>query len=121
MDTSSDAAPSGTSTVVVWVSPVRIAGRSALDEPSGPPTSLPSSAAYSFVTSHETVAGVPIFASDTVTVSGSKAAPSTETSSLYGLSSSGEVRRDSTSTSQTPGCGSVYERTSGRQGLVGLS
>ena len=107
MATSSDLAPAGTSTVVVCVSPCLMAGRVALAEPSGPPTSLPSSAAKPFVTFQEAAAGVPTFASGTVTVSGSKAAPSTATSSWYGLSSSGDVRRDSTSISQTPACGSA--------------
>ncbi|CAM5383913.1 hypothetical protein SGLAM104S_03303 [Streptomyces glaucescens] len=107
MVTSSDCAPSGTSTVVVWVTPSAMLGRAVLEEPSGPPASLPSRAAYLLVTFQETAAGVPTLASGTVTVSGSKAAPSTVTSSLYGLSSSGDVRRDSTSISQTPGCGSA--------------
>src|SRR5690606_26519553 len=104
--TSRDAAPAGTSTVVVCLSPVLMDGRSVLAEPSGPPSSLPSRAARRFVTFQEAAAGSPTFASGTVTVSGSKAAPRTATFSLYGLSSSGDVRRDSTSISQTPGCGS---------------
>ncbi len=104
-------------TVVVAVSPSAIVGRADLAEPSGPPTSLPSTAASLFVTFQEAAAGVPTLASGTVTVSGSKTAPRTATSSLYGLSSSGDVRRDSTSISQTPGTGSAYERTSGLQPL----
>ncbi len=101
----------------VLVPPCSIDGRDVSAEPSGPPISLPSIGPYWFVTFQEASAGVPTFASGTVTTSGSKVAPSTVTSSLYGLSSSGEVRRDSTSISQTPGCGSAYARTSGRQPL----
>ena len=47
--------------------------------------------------------GVPTVASATVSVSGSTVAPRRRRRAVYGLSSSGEVRRDSTSISQTPG------------------
>ncbi|CAM5675136.1 hypothetical protein SVIOM342S_07164 [Streptomyces violaceorubidus] len=81
MATSSDSAPSGTSIVEVAVSPCSIVGRDVSEEPSGPPTSLPSSGAYRLVTVQEASAGVPALASGTVTTSGSKDAPSTVTSS----------------------------------------
>ncbi len=80
--TSREAAPSGTTTVVVRVSPCASEGRSVFDEPSGPPFRVPSSAANLFVTFQEAVAGVPTFASGTLTVAGSNSAPSTVTSSL---------------------------------------
>ena len=105
MATSSRSTPSPMVTVVVCVvARRRSTGVATLAEPSEPPLSLPSSRGE--VVGDGPVrpaAGVPIFASGSVCTAGSKAAPSTATSSLYGLSSSGDVRRDSTSISQTPG------------------
>src|SRR5690349_12106488 len=73
--TSRDLAPAGTSTVVVCFSPCPRDGRVVRAEPSGPPVSLPSRAAYALVTFQVAPAGTPAFASGTVTVAGSKTAP----------------------------------------------
>ncbi len=107
MATSRRSTPSPTVISLVCASPFLISGRLLSEEPSGPPLSLPSSAAFSLVIVHSTGAGVPTLASGTVWTAGSKATPSSDTSSWYGLRSSGEVRRASTSISQTPGAGSA--------------
>ena len=105
METSSDLAPAGTSTVVVWVSPFAMVGRAVLDEPSGPPASLPSKAAKLFVTFQEAAVGGADLRLGHGHVLRVEGRAETVASSVYGLSSSGEVRRDSTSISQTPACG----------------
>jgi hypothetical protein len=60
-----------------------------------------------FFTVQLTGEAVPTVASATVCVSGSKLTPSAVAVSAYGLVSSGDVRRASTSISQTPGSGSA--------------
>ncbi len=105
MPMSSRSTPSPMVTVRVCVSWCRMVGVSVFCEPREPPLRVPSMPAKRLVTFHWTGAGVPTFASGTVWTAGSKSTPSAETPRVYGLSRSGDVRRASTSTSQTPGVG----------------
>ena len=100
-------------------SPLAIVGRSVLDEPSGPPTSLPSMRGEACSSpSRRRRPGCRPSPRARSRSPGRRPRRRRWPSSLYGLSSSGEVRRDSTSISQTPACGSAYERASGLQPLV---
>ena len=73
-------------------------------EPSGPPFGETVTGPKSFLTLHVTGLASPVVAG-TVWVAGSTVTPWIAAVSLYGFSRNGEVRRDSTISSHTPGIG----------------
>src|SRR4051812_38930627 len=88
-------------------------GRWLSELPSGPPCGVIVIGPYRLVTVQVAGVAVPTFTVGSVTVSGETVTPWTLAVSANGLLSTGEVRRDSTSSSQTPGIGLSYDRSSG--------
>ena len=70
-----------------------------------PPAPTPVTVPKSLRTVQVTSLGVPATTVGTSRVAGSTVTPSSEASSVKGVLATGEVRRDSTRSSQTPGCG----------------
>ena len=100
-----EVAPAGTSTRYSWLAPWVMLGRSARTLASGPPTPVTWTGPNVLVSFQLTGAGVPAVTDGSCTTAGSTFTPCTRACSRNGLSSAGEVRRDSTSISHTPGIG----------------
>src|SRR6188472_2937732 len=83
-------------------------------EPSEPPFAAAVTCPKSLVTFHETGVATPFCTLSRVVVAGSTVTPRSVASSCHGFSCSGEVRRDSTRISHTPGVGLAIDL------LVGL-
>ena len=115
MATSRLLVPAGTSTGCVALPPSAIVGRSLRALPSGPPVGTTVTGPHSLVTVHETGVPTPARTRSSPTVSGSTRTPCAAAGRRKGLVRNGEVRRDSTSISHTPGSGWKYERETGLQ------
>src|SRR5215210_6806224 len=118
--TSSREAPAGTSTWNTLRSPFRIVSRVSFALPSGPPAARTVTGPKSFRTVQLTGVGVPCSTDASVIRSGVTVTPCAAAVSRYGFLRKGDVRRDSTSISQTPGIGLAYDLELGRQALGSL-
>src|SRR4051812_4978408 len=98
-----------------WLAPSAIVGRCLFALPSGPPWAFTFSGPKVFLTVQVTGVGTPVFTLGSVTVAGDTVTPWTFAVRWNGLFSDGDVRRDSTSSSHTPGIGFSYARSCGLQ------